>query len=54
MESEIYDVVEASYGSLPEDPGFYAAAAATAPALAAKYVEDLGLESENVFSVLED
>mgnify|MGYP006281991787 CR=1 FL=1 len=54
MESEIYDVVEATYTSLPEDPSFYAAAAATAPALAAKYMEDFGFESEDYDSVLED
>lgn len=54
MEAEIYDIVEATYSSVPEDVGFYAAVAATAPAVAAKYVEDFGFESEDADSVLED
>lgn len=54
MEAELYDVVESTYHSLPDDAGFYAATAMTTSAVTAKYVEEFGFESVDSDSVLED
>lgn len=54
METELYEVAESTYHSLPDDAVFYATAAMTTSAVTAKYVEDFGFESVDSDSVLED